>query len=463
MLEPKTRKELATYAFSLASGHQLVRHRGVTYIPADYETRDVSVPPDIDRTMWLPLSLEQVERMAADEFDILFANSSELVNYDYMVAQNASHNDKPVTSLLVRTQAGLRELDHRGDLVAPSGDFRPNTLVPMLNEDKADKDYVFEVVSGWLNSDEEAESFLKHLASSLSPGWSAVKYILLIGEGRNGKSVALKMLQHLFGAENVSSVTRQMISEQSPVVTELNGKLLNIVFDGQAVYLKDSGSEKSLIAGEPVSIRKLYESKSTQVQTNALFLEGLNREPKTSDKSAALQKRLVRFQFPNVYRLDHRFERRMLSEQMLGALLSLLVDRYILEDAVAGELAPTSRALELQLEQMLVNSTGLQYLKYVEDTEPSGVNSLFGEEFSVVVTGFKSWRLHTENDLGGWSEPDVFAQFQPLLETERKSVRSNEKVSKVRFVVGLKEEAAAFMETQRAEDPHDDIATLVED
>jgi len=42
-------------------------------------------------------------------------------------------------------------------------------------------------------------------------------------------------------------------------------------------------------------------------------------------------------------------------------------------------------------------------------------------------------------------------------------VRSNEKVSKVRFVVGLKEEAAAFMETQRAEDPHDDITALVED
>jgi hypothetical protein len=254
-----------------------------------------------------------------------------------------------------------------------------------------------------------------------------------------------------------------MIADQSPVVTELNGKLLNIIFDGQAVYLKDSGMEKSLIAGEQVSIRKLYESKSTQVQTNALFLEGLQREPKTSDKSAALQKRLVRFQFPNVYRLDHRFERRMLSEKMLGALLSLLVDRYILEDAVAGELAPTSRALELQLEQMLVNSTGLQYLKYVEDTEPDGVNSLFGAEFDVVVTGFRSWRLHNENDIGNWSETDVLAQFQPLLETERKSVRTNEKVSKVRFVVGLKEEAAAFMETQRTEDPDDITPALVED
>jgi len=463
MLELKTRKELATYAFSLASGHQLVRHRGVTYIPADYETKDVSVPPDIDRTMWLPLNLEQVERLASAEFDILFANNSELVNYDYMVAQNADHNDKPVTSLLVRTQAGLRELDHRGDLVVPTGEFRPNTLTPMLNEDADDKSYVFEVVSGWLNSEEEAESFLKHLASSLAPGWSAVKYILLIGEGRNGKSVALKMLQRMFGVENVSAVTRQMISEQSPVVTELNGKLLNIVFDGQAVYLKDSGTEKSLIAGEPVAIRKLYESKSTMVQTNALFLEGLNREPKTSDKSAALQKRLVRFQFPNVYRLDHRFERRMLSEPMLGALLSLLIDRYIREDVVAAELAPTSKALELQLEQMLVNSSGLQYLKYVEDTEPDGVNGLFGSEFGVVVSGFRTWRLHNENDIGNWSESDVFAQFQPLLETERKSVRDNGKISKVRYVVGLKEEAAAFMESQRREEPDDDVAALVED
>ena len=50
MLELKTKKELAQYAHALASGQRLVRYRGVTYIPADYETLDSSVPPAEERS-----------------------------------------------------------------------------------------------------------------------------------------------------------------------------------------------------------------------------------------------------------------------------------------------------------------------------------------------------------------------------------------------------------------------------
>ena len=54
------------------------------------------------------------------------------------------------------------------------------------------------------------------------------------------------------------------------------------------------------------------------------------------------EKRLVRFLFPNVYPLNHRFERKMLGDDMLGAFLSLLIDRYVLEDEVAEKLALSS-------------------------------------------------------------------------------------------------------------------------
>jgi phage/plasmid-associated DNA primase len=463
MLELKTKKELATEAFKLGQGHQLVRYRSVTYIPADFETRDASVTPDADRTIWLPLTRKQIQRLAADQFNTLFGSDGELSAFDFMVAQTATNIDTDITSLLVRTEQGLMELDDTGTLVPNSGEFRPNTLVPMLNPDPVEKDRVFAVISGWLDSDEEAESLLAHLASALAPGWSAVKYVLLLGEGRNGKSLLLKMLHGVFGAHNVSDVTRQDISEGSAVVTELNGKLLNIVFDGQAVYLKDSGREKSLIAGEPAPIRRLYESTATTVQTNALFIEGLQREPKTSDKSTALQKRLVRFQFPNVYALSHKFEREMLTEASLGAFLSLLVDRYVLEDHVAERLAPTHKAIELQLEQMFVNSMGLQFIKFSEETEPMGVGAYLGKPVGELVKAFQSWRLK-EMDMSNWAEPDVLALFGPLINTDRKSERAAGKVRKVRVVTSFKQEATAFIDTLKG-DPDDAelLAALVED
>lgn len=451
MLELKTKQQLARDAFNLAQGTHLVRHNNVTYIPADFETLETAVPPDIDRTIWLPLDRFKIQRMAATQYDTLFANDNELATFDYMVGQHANQVDKEISTLLVRTPGGLRELSEDGLLVTPSQEFRPNTLIPMLNEDPAEKTRVFDVIEEWLQSEEEAESLLRHLATCLAPGWSAVKYVLLLGEGRNGKGVLMKMLKGLFGDENTSSITRQDISTGSPVTCELNGKLLNLVFDGQHTYVKDSGLEKSLVAGEPVSIRRLYESSSTRVQTNALFIEGLNREPKTGDKSSALQKRLVRYQFPNVYALSHGFQRTMLREETVGAFLSMLIDRYVREDEVAHWLAPTAKGLELQLEQMYANSLGLQFLKHLEESDALGAAGVLGESIDQVAQRFASWRVK-ENDLGSWAEPDIVALLTPLVNTERRSKRVVGQVKKIKVVTSFREEAAAFIKSLEGED-----------
>jgi hypothetical protein len=337
ILQLKTKKELAEDAHKLAGSLNLVRYRNVTYIPADYETREIAVPPAPGREIWLPINRDRVRLLARDMFDTLFATDGELSSFDFMVAQNAEYIEDPVQTLLVRTPTGLQELGPDGTLAEPSGSFVPNTLRPMLNTEADTKEKTFAVIAEWLDSEEEAHALLRHLATSLAPGWSAVKYVLLLGEGRNGKSLLLRMLQAVMGKENASSVTRQQISEMSPVVTDLNGKLLNLVFDGQATYLKDSGAEKTLIAGEPFPIRRLYESTPTTVQTSALFVEGLQHEPKSKDKSPALQKRLVRFHFPNVYPMDRAFEKLMLSEERLGAFLSLLIDHFVKEEDLEGD------------------------------------------------------------------------------------------------------------------------------
>lgn len=461
MLELKTKKELGQEAFKLGQSFSLVRYRNILYMPADYETRDTSITPDPDRTIWIPLNREEVRKLAAAQFHTLFSSDSELSGFNFMVAQNSRLHEKACHTLLVRTHEGLRELREDGALHEPTGDFVPNTLMPWLNTEDEDKERVFKVISDWLDSEEEAHALLHHLATALAPGWSAVKYVLLLGEGRNGKSLLLKMVQAVFGWDNVANVTRQQIAEQSPVVTELNGKLLNIVFDGRAEYVKDSGMEKSLIAGEVIPIRKLYESTPTPVQTNALFVEGLNREPKSTDKSLALQKRLMRFQFPNVYALDHKFEKRMLAEDSLGAFLALLIDHYVHSDDVAEKLAPTKKSMLLQLEHMFINSSGLQFLKHVEEQDPLGTTGLIGTEVTEVVKRFQSWRIK-ENDMSTWAEPDVLALFQPLIVIGRKSKRIDGTPRKVKVVEALKEEALAFLDTMKG-DEDDDLAALVED
>jgi len=451
MLELKTKKELAQHAHSLARGHHFVRHKSFLYLPVDYETKEPMLTGDPKRTVWLRMPREPLMRLAAAQHDVLFASKEELTSFEFMVGQLAEFVDDAAKTMMVRTHQGLKELQPDGSFTEPTGSFIPNTVLPMLNEDPVIKAELFEIICDWLASEEEAHSLLHHVATSLAPAWSAVKYILLLGGGRNGKSTFLKMLHALYGYENVGHVTRQQIAEQSPVVTELNGKLLNIVFDGQAEYLKDSGAEKTLIAGETFPIRKLYESTITPVQTNALFIEGLQKEPKSKDKSSALQKRLVRFQFPNVYELDHGFERKMMSEEYLGALLSLLLDHFVTEDTVAKQLAPTAKALELQLEHMHENSMGLQFLAYLEKNSPTGASGLIDQTIDEVTAEFRSWRLK-ENDIGSWPDTEVLGQLTNLINNERKSRRINGKVTKVRIFTSFKPEAQAFIENLEGEE-----------
>jgi len=463
VLELKKPHELAQFAYTLATGQQLVRYHNVTYIPADYETDDVSVPPEPDRTIWHPLTRDQLSELT-DAFNILFPTDNAVGSFEFMLAQNARRVKDVVDGLLVRTAEGLKYLDENGKLTEATGVFVPNTLVPVLNEDPDEKARVFGVISGWLNSDGEAESLLSHLATCLSPGWPAVRYVLLLGEGANGKSLLLKMVEALFGMDNVSHVSRQAMSEKEPEVLELSGKLVNVIYDGVASYLRDSAVEKTLIAGEVVNIHELYRSSAVKVRTNALFLEGLNREPKTSDKSLALQRRLVRFHFPNVYPLDQTFEKRMLRTDSLGAFLSLLVDRFVRQEDLAVRLAPTRQSIALQLEAMHSNSLALQFLAYLEETEPLGAAAtVVGMDLAELVVRFRDWR-HKEMDLSTWSDPDIVAQFNPLVNTERRSKRVNGKPRKVKVVVSLRSEASAYIDTLKGdEDDAAVIAALVDE
>lgn len=462
MPQLKKKNELSQDANVLASSYSYVRHGHVIYVPTDYETGDDSVTPPPERTCWLPVTREYLRRKALTQFDTLFETEQSLASFEFMVGQVAQQNDDHITSLLVRTKDGLRELKEDGKLYEPTGKFIPNTLKPMLNDDPADKAEVMGVISNWLNSEEEAVAMLRHFATALVPHWSAVKYVLLLGAGRNGKSLMMHMLQAIFGSENCSMITRQEISDKSSVITALNGKLLNVVFDGQAVYLKDSGTEKSIVAGERVSIRKLYSSEHTPVQTKALFVEGLNREPKSSDKSTALQSRIIRFWFPNVYDVDDEFWVRMMSEQMIGALLSLLIDNYVRPKEAAVMLAPTSAALELQLEHMFENSYGLQFIKFIEETDSEGADVLIDMEFSELVQRFQAWRIK-ENDLRPWPEPEVLNVFRPSLYTDRKSRRVGGVPRKVRIITAFTKETLQFIETLRGEDADVDTASVVED
>ena len=465
-MEIASKQKLAEAAKTLARSYELIQHNTTTFIPAHWDTLDLGpCMPTTDR-VWLPLTRRDKQRMANKVSNVLFTNDSEITNFDIMLRQFAEEATVSSPKILIRTEQGLRVLDEDGVLVPPTGDFQANYIKHVLNEDTGDKAEVFGVIAGWLNSEEEAHSLLHHFATALAPAWSAVKYVLLIGGGRNGKSLMLTMLSDLFGTENISHVTRQQIAERLPVCVELNSKLMNIVFDGSMNYIKDSSMEKTLIAGEPGHVRMLYENSNTEVQTNALFIEGLNSEPKTRDKSGALQKRLSRFNFANTYDLDLSFEEKMRQPKMLGALLALLIDHYVKRNELATKLAQTQQSSQLQVEQLLLNSPVLQHVQWLVQQDATIITKFRkgGMKLLPLAESFMAWRQ--AEGFSEFSTAEVTRMYWEYFKRDRASERRNGKSIKVPAigVMGPEVEALINMLEGGMEDG-DDVqhGTVVED
>lgn len=457
MLNNFTKLQLTQLANDMASGFSIMKYNHVLYLPVNFRTRmiDPALVPE-DR-VWIPLPMQQVLNLASSTSKVMFYSEGEKSSFYGMVEQAAQPQTATPGTVLVVKEKQLAELRPDGELHEPTREFCPYFISVPVNDDQVAKDAVRAVLVEWLNdSEDDAQSLIAHMATALAPHWSAVKYVLLIGEGRNGKSVLMKMIMGLLGEHNVSHVTRQDMSSSKSTCLDLQARLANIIFDGPSSYLKDSGPEKSLIAGEVTPIRRLYSSLTTPVQTNGLFIEGLNREPKTGDKSLALQKRLVRFQFTKIYELNYQFEYHMLAPETLGAFLALLLDHYVKQSEVHTKLRPTLVAQMLQLEQMHTNSMPFQFIAWFDEFDALGVDALVGELIPDVAGKFKTWRLTEMGDINVWNDKDVEQMLTPLFRTDRKSKRVNGRVRKVRVITGFQQQLTQFIQYLRGEEEADE-------
>lgn len=405
-------------AVMLASAFSIVKCGPKLYIPANYKNNDVFNPiPDEDR-IWLPFNDDMLLDVARHAYLLRFRTKTELDNFRFVVNSEAKRMVADPTCVLIRTSKGLRLLNEEGKLLLPDGRFVLNTLAAELNEDPDDKAEVLRVLADWLGSDAQAEMLLRYMATALAPHWSARKYLLFIGSGRNGKSVLLSMLMKLFGPANVTGISREQLTQKPSIAKQLVDSRINIVQDGPASYLKESNVEKTLITGDELAVVPLYSDDPVMIRTTALFVEGLNQEPKTRDKSAALQDRLVRFRFPNTYPHNPTFARHMESERMIGALLSILIDHYIREEDAGDQLKRTKEMLLEQVSHMVENSLGMQFfIWFVESTSLSDFMNLTREE---LFQKFKQWRL-SENDLDDWDARRLNDEFRNIAEYVRKT------------------------------------------
>lgn len=195
-------------------------------------------------------------------------------------------------------------------------DFNPDADCPIFRKvvaDALDKDTanVLQEMCGYL----------------LFPDSRHEKIGVLVGEGRNGKSVILNMISYALGEENVTHFGLQQITDASGVfIANMVGKLANICHDsGNLIKVGNEGILKQYASGEPIMAKVLYHQPT--ITTNYPHsIIAVNALPVSADVSDGYFRRFLIIDFPHqipLNKVDRQLFAKMKPERM-GVLLWII-------------------------------------------------------------------------------------------------------------------------------------------
>ena len=180
----------------------------------------------------------------------------------------------------------------------------------------------------------------------LSPDYFLEKSIMLVGNGANGKSKLMKILELFIGSENTSAVTLDQLSNDQYAAAMLHGKLLNLGGDISDKPLSDTSIFKQLTGRNPVHANRKY-AQPIVFENYAKMVFAANKLPLTYDTSYGVFRRGEMIEFPFTFvprdeyaaeseeervakrhkEMDPEIVRHIVDDDELSGLLNLALER----------------------------------------------------------------------------------------------------------------------------------------
>jgi len=173
---------------------------------------------------------------------------------------------------------------------------------PISYNHKATCPNIINFLSQVLNEDEIplAEELVGYC---LLPKYPHHKAFMFQGDGRNGKSTFLNLVQRLLGSHNCSSVDLTSLCNDRFAVSQLFGKRANIFSDLPAEALKTTGMFKALTGGDRVPAQRKFQN-PFEFTNQAKLIFSCNYVPMSYDTSPAFFSRWIIIHFPNTFEGD---------------------------------------------------------------------------------------------------------------------------------------------------------------
>jgi putative DNA primase/helicase len=126
------------------------------------------------------------------------------------------------------------------------------------------------------------------------------KFLLMVGEGSNGKGVFCDVVEHLVGRENISHVSLSLFGRPFSLFDTL-GKIANITAESHHL-IEESGESmlKSFVAGDSMSFERKFRDPVNATPTAKIMI-ATNSLPRFSDKTFGLWRRVLLVNFRETF------------------------------------------------------------------------------------------------------------------------------------------------------------------
>lgn len=208
--------------------------------------------------------------------------------------------------------------------------FCLNQLDCYYNPDAYD-DNVYNVLRSLACEDEDIITLLiQMLGYFLLPDCRFQKSFILLGNGRNGKSMFLEMIRNWLGDDNCSSLALEDLSQRFKSA-ELIGKMINIGDDSGHNLLQNTAIFKKLVTGDSITIEMKNVQPFKFVNTSKMIFAA-NTLPPTTDKSEGFFRRCIIIPFNARYlETDKNYD-----PKMIDKISTENAKAYLLQLAIKG-------------------------------------------------------------------------------------------------------------------------------
>lgn len=235
------------------------------------------------------------------------------------------------------------------------------------------------------DGEKQAQALLEMMGYSLMAHCRHEKFIILVGNGANGKSVVLKVLEMLCGVDSVAGVQPSQFANTFQRAHLLN-KLVNIVSEIEQGAVIDDAALKGITSGETTTVEHKHKD-PFQMTPFATCWFGTNHMPHTRDFSDGLFRRALILKFDAVFKPElgncDPFLLDKLAGEMQG-ILNMALEAYRLA-LVNGFTVPESSSLAADEWRLEAD----QVAQFIADDCSAGANA--ESIASELYAAYKSW------------------------------------------------------------------------